>query len=139
MPTFRNNTDIAITYESKGKLYSFPPHKDYPANFWLPYQGLGLELVNPDYPPVPDSIIISGTFRFDYQIERRFNIDHCEKYHLKLSVESGRVRLYKGHSKVGLELTGDYDAVLDWDRVPCIRIVGVDGTSMVKIEAEVIA
>ena len=83
--------------------------------------------------------MISGTFRFDYQIERRFNIDHCDKYRLKVSVESGRVKLYKGHSKVGLELTGDYEAVLDWDRVPYVRVVGIDGTSMVKIDAEVIA
>ena len=139
MPTYRNNTDIAINYESKGKLYSFPPHKDYPANFWLPYQELGLELVNPNYPPVPDSTIISGTFKFDHQIERRFNFDHCEKYHLKLSVESGKVKLYKGYSKVGVELTEDYDVVLDWDRVPFVRIVGIDDTSKVKIYAEVIA
>ena len=48
MPTYRNNTDNAISYASKGKLYRFPPHKDYAARFWLPYQELGLELINPD-------------------------------------------------------------------------------------------
>ena len=101
MPTYRNNTDLAINYESKGKLYSF---SDYPAKFWVPYQELGLELVNADYPPVPDSIIISGTFRFDYQIERRFNIEHCESYRFKVSVQSGRVKLYAGQSRVGVEI-----------------------------------
>ena len=139
MPTYRNNTDIAINYESKGKLYSFSPHKDYPAKFWVPYQELGLELVNADYPPVPDSIIISGTFRFDYQIERRFNIEHCESYRFKVSVQSGRVKLYAGQSRVGVEIVEDYDAVLDWEKAPYVRIVGLDGTSLEKVDAEAVS
>ena len=137
MPTFRNNTDLTINYESKGKLYSFPPHKDYPATIWVPYQELGLELVNADYPPVPDSILVSGTFRFDYQIERRFNFDHCGKYRLKLSVNEGRVKLYAGNSRVGAEISGDYEATFDWDKAPYIRVVGLDGMSMVRIDAEI--
>ena len=138
MPTYRNNTDIAINYESKGKLYIFPPHKDYPANFWVPYQALGLELVNEDYPPVPDSIMVSGTFRFDSHIERRFTFEHCEKYRLKVLVQSGRVKLYAGRSKVGVEIFDKYDAVLEWERAPYIRVIGIDDTSVVKIDAEAI-
>ena len=138
MPTYRNNTDLAINYEHKGHLYSFPPHKDYPANFWLPYQGLGLELVSADYPPVPDSILISGTFRFDYQIERRFNIEHCIKYRLKLSMEQGTVRLYTGSSRVAVEVTDSYDVTLDWDRAPYFRLIGAGGENIVRVDAEMI-
>ena len=131
MPTYRNNTDLPINYEHKGHLYNFPPHKDYPAKFWLPYQELGLELVSADYPPVPESIMVSGTFRFDYQIERRFNIEHCDKYRLKLSVEQG--------TKVGAELAGNYEVVLSWDRAPFFKLVGVEENNVVRVDAEACA
>ena len=139
MPTFRNNGDVAINYTRDGNLYSFPPNKNYLCNFWVPYQELGLELVNADYPPVPDSIMLSGTFRFDYEIERRFNFDHCKKYKLKLSVEQGTVKLYAGRSKVGVEINGDYETVLSWDRAPFVRVIGIDGLNVVRIDAEAVA
>ena len=138
MPTYRNNTDLPINYEHKGHLYNFPPHKDYPAKFWLPYQELGLELVNADYPPVPESIIVSGTFSFAQQMERKFNIGHCDKYKLKLSVEQGTIKLFTGSSKVGVEVNSSYDVELNWDRAPYFRIVGVEGENVVRVDAEVV-
>ena len=137
MPTFRNNTDLAINYESKGKLYSFPPHKDYPATIWVPYQELGLELVNPDYPPVPDRILVSGMFRFMDGMERKFNFAHCEKYHLNIHVHAGHIKLYIGSSRIGMELMRDYDVVLDWEQAPFIRLVGYETESEVYVNAEV--
>lgn len=138
MPTYRNNTDYTINYENKGKLYSFPPHKEYPAKFWVPYQELGLELVSADYPPVPDSILLSGTFRFDYDIERRFNFERCSKYHLNLELWEGRIKLYTGSSRVGAEINTNYDVVLDWEKAPYIRVVGLDGKNIVRIHVEVV-
>ncbi len=138
MPTYRNNTDYTINYENKGKLYSFPPHKEYPAKFWVPYRELGLELVSADYPPVPDSILLSGTFRFDYEIERRFNFERCNKYRLNIELQEGRVRLYTGSSRVGAEINTDYDVVLDWEKAPYIRVVGLDGKNVVRIHVEVV-
>lgn len=137
MPTFRNNTDLAINYESKGKLYSFPPHKDYPAKIWVPYQELGLELVNADWPPVPENILISGVFRFMDGMERRFNFNHCDKYHLNINVYAGHIRLYVGASRIPVELTRDYDTVLDWEKAPYIRLVGYPTESEIGVHAEV--
>ena len=124
MPTFRNNTDLAINYEHKGKLYSFPPHKDYPAKIWVPYQELGLELVNADYPPVPESILVSGIFIFTDGMERKFNISHCSKYHLQIRVYAGHIKLYAGSSRISTELTREHDFVFDWEKVPYFRLEG---------------
>ena len=136
MPTFRNNTDLAINYEHKGKLYSFPPHKDYPAKIWVPYQELGLELVNADYPPVPESILVSGTFRFMDGMERKFNMNHCSKYHLKICVYAGHIKLYAGSSRMATELTKEHDFVFDWEKAPYIRLVGYETESEVYVHAE---
>ena len=138
MPTFRNNGNIAINYSHNGKLYSFPPKQNYLCNFWVPYQELGLELVNADYPPVPDSIMLSGTFKFGCEIERKFTFEHCNKYRLKFSVEQGTVKFYAGSSKVGVEINGDYETVLNWERAPFVRVIGVDGINVVRIDAEVV-
>ena len=137
MPTFRNNTDLAINYEHKGKLYSFPPHKDYPAKIWVPYQELGLELVNADWPPVPEKILVSGLFRFTDGMERKFNFAHCEKYHLNINVHSGHIKLYVGSSRIGVELMRDYDVILDWEQAPFIRLVGYEAESEVYVNTEV--
>ena len=138
MPTYRNNSDIAITYNTKGGQYSFPPHKNYEATVWVPYQELGLELVNPDYPPVPESILLSGKFTFEKGLERKFSVKHCEKYRLKMSVSTGRVKLYMGSSKMGIDVSGDYECDLDWGRAPFVRVVGLDPASDVRVHAEVI-
>lgn len=136
MPTYKNNTDTAINYTHKGKLYSFPPHKEYPAAFWVPYKELGLELVSEDFPPVPDSLLLSGTFRFDKKLERKFNFQHCDKYKFKISVIEGRVKLYAGSSKVGAEIEADYEKVFEWDKAPYVRIIGAEETNIVRIDAE---
>ena len=138
MPTYKNNTDVAINYNNKGRLYSFPPHTEYPALIWIPYKELGLELVSADYPPVPEKLLLSGTFKFEKQVERRFNFTHCDKYKLKLSVSEGCVKMYAGNSKVGAEISGDYDTVIDWEKAPFIRVIGVAERSMVRIDAEVL-
>ena len=137
MPTYRNNTDTPINYNSKGKLYSFPPHKDYPARIWVPYQELGLELVNPDYPPVPESLMLSGTFNFGAGIERKFSFEHCDSYSLRVQVKSGKVKLYTGSSRVGAEIEGSYDTVLQWEKAPYIRIAA-SKPSEVRIDAEMV-
>ena len=136
MPTYRNNGETAINYESKGKLYSFPPKTDYPCCFWLPYQELGLELVNAEYPPVPESILLSGTFKFSAGMERRFSFGHCDKYRVKVKVQKGSVKLYAGSSKVGAEIAGEYEKVFDWEKAPYIRVSGVKAESEVQIDAE---
>ena len=138
MPTYRNNSDIAINYNHNGRLYSFPPHKDYEAIVWVPYQELGLELVSADYPPVPESILLSGSFMFERGMERKFNITHCERYKLKIQVKTGRVRMYTGNAKIGLEVNDEYSGELDWERAPYIRIISVDVQSEVKMNAEVV-
>jgi hypothetical protein len=138
MPTYRNNSDIAIMYNTKGGQYSFPPHKNYEANIWVPYQELGLELVNPDYPPVPESILLSGTFKFEKGLERKFSIRHCNKYRLKLTANTGRVKLYLGSSKMGVEVSENYDCELNWSRAPFVRVSGLDVVSDVRIDAEVV-
>ena len=138
MPTYRNNSNTAINYNHNGRLYSFPPHKDYEAIEWLPYQELGLELVSADYPPVPESILLSGSFTFERGMERKFNIRHCERYKLNITVKSGKVRMYTGNAKIGLEVSDEYSGTLDWERAPYIRILSVDVQSEVKIDAEVV-
>ena len=73
MPTFKNNTTRYIDHNAmlqdpngeKSKiLVRFAPGEERALPFWLPYQQLGLTLVNADYPAVPNTILISGTFNF---------------------------------------------------------------------------
>ena len=145
MPTYRNNSDTAINYESKGKLYSFPPKSDYEAKIWFPYQELGLELVNPDYPPVPDTILLSSSFNFDNGLERKFSITHCNKYHLKATVKHGAVRIFAGQSQVGVLVKVDddedktvHEMNLDWDKAPFLRFLGEADDTKVRIDAEIV-
>ena len=136
MPTYRNNTNNAINYVYGKNIYTFPPKKDYPCNFWIPYQELGLELVNAEYPPVPSKILISGKFLFSKGTERKFNIEHCEKYSLKLSVENGTLRFYTGSSHRGVDIEGEYSTLLSWEYAPYIRLVGITDGVKVSIHAE---
>ena len=136
MPTYRNDTDKTISYASKGKLYSFPPHKEYAAKFWLPYKELGLTLINMDFPPIPEKIFISGQFKFSEGVERKFNIEHCEKYSLLISMKTGKLKLYTGNSRGGIEISTDYFTRLEWAFAPYIRIVGLENGTIANIRAE---
>lgn len=119
-----------------GKSYRFPPHKDYAAKFWLPYQELGLDLINADYPPVPEKFFISGEFKFSAGVERKFNIENCDKYSLLISMEAGKIKLYTGNSRSGVEIAGDYSTQLEWRYAPYIRILGLQNGTIAHIRAE---
>lgn len=136
MPTYRNNTNNPINYAYGKNIYTFPPKKDYPCKFWLPFQELGLELVDADYPPVPSKILISGNFLFSKGTERKFNIEHCEKYRLHVKVSNGTLRLYTGTSRRGVDIQGDYETLLAWEFAPYIRLSGITDGVKASIYAE---
>ena len=92
--------------------------------------------MNAEYPPVPSKILISGKFLFSKGTERKFNIEHCEKYSLKLSVENGTLRFYTGSSHRGVDIEGEYITQLAWEHAPYIRLSGITDGVSVKIYAE---
>ena len=102
----------------------------------MPYQELGLDLVNADFPPVPSKILISGKFQFSKGTERRFNIEHCKKYRLDINVESGTLRFYTGSSHRGVDIEGEYTTELEWEYAPYIRLVGLTEGIKAGIHAE---
>ena len=110
---------------------------------WLPYQKLGLTLTSENYPPVPNTILISGTFNFDEGTERKFNIDTCDTYVVNIIVQSGTVIMYPGSTVVGVEISGSvdvpyhYKAVLDWEYAPYLRLVGKEDGTVATVHAEV--
>jgi len=140
MPTFKNETTHYIDYEAKGKLLRFEPGEERGFPFWLPYQRLGLTLISPDYPAVPNMILISGKFNFDEGTERKFNIEPCKDYSVSISVEQGKIAFYPGNSAMSTEINGGYEqrATLSWDYAPYLKIIGFENGTVVNINAEAV-
>ena len=152
MPTFKNNSDRYIDYnaaiqtpdgEPKKILIRFKPGEERGLPFWVPYQKLGLELVNSDYPAVPNTILISGTFNFDEDTARKFTIDPCDTYIVNVIVQSGAVKMKTGNSDVGVVVEEDgnvpyhYKATFDWEYAPYLEVIGLKPDTVATIHAEV--
>ena len=152
MPTFKNNTSRYIDHEAliqnpsgepKKILVRFQPNETRELAFWLPYQKLGLTLVSADFPPVPNTILISGTFNFNKNTERKFDIEPCDTYIVNVIVQKGKVMMYTGNSNIGVEIVEDtdvlyhYKAVMDWEYSPYLKFIGLDDNTVATIHAEV--
>lgn len=137
MPTFKNNTKQMIIFEANGKNYLVLPNKDLKTYEWIPYQEHGLDLIDENYPPVPSSIVVSGKFKFTNGLERRFNVPHCESYTVKISVKSGKLKLFTGNSTLGVEIGGEYSTSFAWGYVPYFRVKGLEADTEALIHAEI--
>lgn len=152
MPIFRNDTERMIDYEClvqspteepKKILIRFDPGKEYALTFWVPHVPLGLTLVDANQPKVPLTVLLSGTFDFAKDVERRFNIERCDTYILNVIVQSGKVALYPAGTDIAVEIAQDtetpfyYRAVYDWEFAPFIRVKGLDAASKATVHAEV--
>ena len=152
MPTFRNGGERTVVYKgivqppnekSREILVFFDAGKDTALDFWIPYEELGLELVNADEPPIPNTILLSGTFKFDEGTERKFSLDHCDTYILNVIIQSGKVKVYPGNSAIGAEITINenvpyhYTGIYDWEYAPYLRVVGLEDNTNATIHAEV--
>lgn len=111
MPTFKNNTSRYIDHEAliqnptgepKKILVRFQPDETRELPFWLPYQKLGLTLISADFPPVPNTILISGTFNFNNGTERKFDIEPCDTFIVNVIVQKGKVMMYTGNANIGV-------------------------------------
>ena len=152
LPTFKNETSRYIDYEAmikpdSGKtqkiLIRFEPNEERELPFWIPYQQLGLTLISADFPPIPNTILVNGTFKFNEGTERKFMIEPCDIYTVNVIVQSGKVMMYTGNASIGVEITPDieipyhYKGLYDWEYVPYLRFVGVEDETEVTIHAEV--
>ena len=152
MPTFRNDTRRVIdhwcliqhpTEPVQKVLIRFDPGKLVKLKFWVPYAELGLTLVNANQPKCPNTILVSGTYDFAQNVERRFNIEPCDTYIVNIIVQKGGVMLYPGDTAGGVEITQDtdvpfhYRAVFDWEFAPYIRIKGMAAETRATVHAEV--
>lgn len=153
MPTFKNNTAQAVMYKGtiqplNGKkqdvLIVVDAGEEIGINFWIPYERLGLELVDEEYPPVPDTVFLSGIFKFEEGTERKYTIEPCGMYMLDVLVEKGSLKLYAGSSQTGIEMNSSsevpyrYRAKYDWEYAPYIRAVGLKDGTEALIHAEAV-
>ena len=152
MPTFRNDTTHYIDHEAliqspndtpKKILLRFKPKEERKLPFWLPYLKLGLTLVDANYPPVPNTILISGSFNFDEGTERKFNIEPCDTYLVTIIVQKGKVAMYPANSATCVEIVENtevpyhYRATYDWEYTPYLKVVGLEADTVATIHAEV--
>ena len=152
MPTFKNETTHYIDYEAfvqdisgdtRKILIRFEPKEERGLPFWLPYQKLGLTLVNSDYPAVPSKILVSGTFKFTAGSERRFNIEPCSRYVVNIIVQKGKIKFYAGSSSVAQEVAEEanvpyrYRSVFGWENAPYIRLICDENEAEVALSVEV--
>ena len=136
MPTFRNNTNKPIAYETNGKdLLIIDPNEIKELEYWIPYQQLGLELLSESYPPVPNQVLINGTFKFMGGMSRKFEIEPCQKYALRVKVDGEAVTLALGGSQQAFHVKDEYTDVFSWEYVPYIKIHSPLGASTVTVEA----
>ena len=121
----------------------FDAGEEVALNFWVPYEELGLELVSSDSPAVPNTVLLSGTFSFDEGTERKFPIEHCDKYELYVIVQKGKVKIFTGSSTLGAEVRADlevpfhYNVLYDWEYAPYLQVVGLEDGSEATIHAEI--
>jgi hypothetical protein len=150
MPTFKNETSRPATCNAtirppeggtRRVIVTFAPGEEKPLSFWVPYAQMGLTLVDPAFPPVPESVLASGTFPLAAEAERRFDIAPCDGYSLDVIAQTGSVVLYIGEGSVGIPISATsptayrYRGVQDWEYAPYIRIVGViDGSFTLSAE-----
>ena len=152
MPTFKNETAHYIDHEAliqspsgepKKILVRFKPGEERGLPFWIPYQKLGLTLVNANYPAVPNTILISGSFNFNNGTERKFNIEPCDTYIVNVIVQKGKVIMYFGNSSIGVEIAENaevpyhYKATLDWEYAPYLRVIGKEADTVATVHAEI--
>ena len=139
MPTYKNRSGQQINYEAGGKIYNFPAGRETRTNIHVPYKELGLELVDEKDPPLKQKLLLSGRFKFSSGMERKMNIPHCEKYRLKVSVKSGRLKMYAGSAELGMELSGEYDKEHEWGYAPYVRFAGLEDGTDAEVYGEVSA
>ena len=152
MPTFKNNGENRIVYKgiiqqpnekTQEVLVFFDAGEEVALNFWVPYEELGLELVSSDSPPVPNTVLLSGTFSFDEGTERKFPLDHCDTYIVNVIIQSGKVKVYPGSSLIGVEVSAEattpyhYHALYDWEYAPFLRVVGLEDGTEATVHAEI--
>lgn len=152
MPTFKNGGERTVVYKGivqppnekpREILVFFDAGKETALDFWIPYEELGLELVNADEPPVPNTVLLSGTFSFDKGTERKFAIGHCDRYTLYIIVQSGGIKVYPGNSTIPVDMRTDleypyhYNVVYDWEYTPYLRVVGLEDDTEATIHAEI--
>lgn len=152
MPTFKNETPRYIDHWAmlqtptgcpERVLIRFAPGEERALAFWVPYVALGLTVVDPDYPVVPNTILVSGTFDFAPGMERRFTIEPCDTYDANVIVQKGRVIVYPGSSTTGVEVNQNaevpfhFKAVFDWEYAPYLRVVGLEPETRATVHAEV--
>ena len=135
MPTFRNGTERPIYHNFNGRQYCFEPYKKYGLEFWIPYAQLGLELVDDEFPPVRDDVFVSGEFKFQNGVSRRFNIEPCNAYNLKINVQSGACKIYFGHSTNFVEVRANYEIRKEWSYAPFFKIAAIEDDTVINIEA----
>ena len=140
MPTFRNDGERAVIYtEPNGKdIIIFDPNKNVLLVHWIPYKRLGLTLVSESYPPVPNTVLISGVFKFTQGMSRKFEIEPCQKYELDVYPVSGELWLSYGASQGARYIKEfDYHEVIDWQNVPYITLRGGIGGGTANVQAMV--
>ena len=138
MPTFRNDGERSVIYTApNGKdIIIFDPNKNVQLVHWVPYKKLGLTLVSDSYPPVPNTVLISGDFKFTQGMKRKFDIEPCKKYTLDIYPVSGGVGLYLGAATTGKSISlVDYHEELEWQYAPYIVVVGLYDESSASIQA----
>ena len=138
MPTFRNDGERPVIYTvSNGKdIIIFDPKKNVQLVHWVPYQKLGLTLVSESYPPVPNTVLVSGEFKFTQGMRRRFEIEPCKAYTLDIYPVAGNINLYLGASPTGRHISAmDYHETLDWEYAPYITVEGGIGGGSAEIQA----
>lgn len=153
MPTYKNGGNKTVVYEGtiqkpngreKEVMVFFDAGSVVPLDFWIPYEKLGLELIDAENPPVQGSILVSGTFNFNEGTERIFPLEHCDKFSLDVIIQSGSIKLYRGSEPIGTVIDAGterpyrYHVVEDWNYAPYIRAVGLEDNTVAVIHAEIL-
>lgn len=141
MPTFRNDGERPVIYNDPNgtEIIIFDPGKDVQLIRWVPYKKLGLTLVSESYPAVPDTVLISGEFKFTKGMKRRFEIEPCDGYSLNVNPLKGSITLYCGASKHGYLYTNNtfYSGSFSWKYAPYLIIVCNSDEAIVDIRASI--
>ena len=86
---------------------------------------------------MPDSVIVSGKFKFFDGMERKFEIDPCKTYELDITPQEGTLILKLGASEKSRVIRERYQAAIEWSNAPYIRVSSENNGVCGIIQAEI--
>lgn len=139
MPTYRNDTAAKITHQAKNNM-EWMPGEEKRLAFFVPYERLGLTLVDPEpYVRRRSSVYDYNEFEIQPGASLVYVIPYHETFELSLSMIKGAVEMLIGDGDVPTVIDDKHDHVSTyaWDQTAYLTFKAIGtNTAQIKVKVE---